>query len=110
MNVDHDNCDLASVSNGETFTQLLTQYVTYAAPRLFALCQIPSGGDNESWIFAWGAAFDDSSVLFNPNGKIIGTFTSANSALDLFSRTQKLCLIWVDPAMFHQSEKSALTC
>jgi hypothetical protein len=110
MNVDHDNSDLASVGNGGTFTQLLTQYVTYAAPRRFALCQVPSGEDNESWIFAWGAAFDDSAVLFNSNGKITGKFTSANSALDLFSRTQKLCLIWVDPAMFHQSENSGLTC
>lgn len=104
MNVDHDNCDLASVDNGEKFTQLLTKYVTYAAPRMFALCQDPFREGNESSIFAWGAAFDDSTVLFNPDGKLTGTFTSANSALQLFSRTQNLCLIWVDPTICSQPE------
>jgi hypothetical protein len=104
MNVDHDNCDLASVDNGEKFTQLLTKYVTYAAPRMFALCQDPFGEDAEGWVFAWGAAFDDGAVLFSSNGKITGTFTSANSALDLFSRTQELCLIWVDPTVRSQPE------
>jgi len=104
MNVDHDNSDLASVGNGENFTQSLEQYVTYTAPRMFALCQDPFREGDEGWVFAWGAAFDDNAVLFSSNGKITGRFTSANSALQLFSRTQNLCLVWVDPTIFSQPD------
>jgi len=96
VSIDHDNHDLTLVSNNEKFTQLLTRYVFYAAPRMFALCQDPFSKDAEGWIFAWGVAFDDSAVLFNSNGKLTGKFNSADSALNLFSRTQKLRLIWVD--------------
>lgn len=104
MNVNHDNHDLASGGNNKKFTQLLTKYVTHAAPRLFALCQDPFDEDNKGWVFAWGAAFNNSAVLFRPNATLIGTFTSANSALNLFSRTQNLCLIWVDPTACSQSD------
>jgi hypothetical protein len=107
MTIDHDDHNLALVYNGEQqtladyyekFDQTLTKYVTYAAPRLFALCQDPNKHD-EGWIFAWGAAFDDSAVVFSPNKKLTGIFSSADSALDLFSRTQKLWLFWVDPTI-----------
>ena len=104
MSINHDNHDLAPVSNGDKFTQLLTKYVTYAAPRLFALCQEPWGEDAKGWIFAWGAAFEGNVVLFSPDGKLTGTFSSADSALDLFSRTQKLCLIWIDPTIYDQPD------
>lgn len=104
MSIDHDNHDPASVNNSEKFSQLLTKYITYAAPRVFALCQDPWGEDAEGWVFAWGAAFDDSAVVFSPNGKLAGTFDSADSALDLFSRTQDLCLIWVDPTIYDQPD------
>jgi hypothetical protein len=112
MTVDHDD-DLAPASNREQqtlanyyekFSQLLTKYVTYAAPRLFALCQDPFDEDSEGWVFAWGAAFDDHAVVFSPNGKLAGTFNSADSALDLFSRTQDLCLVWTDPTIFDESD------
>lgn len=102
MNADHDDRDPAPVSISEEFIQLLTQYVTYAAPRLFALCQDPFRKGNQGWIFAWGAAFDDSALLFSPNGKFTGTFSSADTALTLFSRTQKLRLIWADPTLCDQ--------
>jgi hypothetical protein len=104
MSIDHDNRDLAPVGNREKFAQLLTKYVTYEAPRLFALCQEPWGQDTKGWIFAWGAAFEDNAVLFSPDGKLAGVFTSADSALNLFSRTQKLCLIWVDPTIYDQPD------
>jgi len=117
MTVDHgDDHNLAPANSGERqtlanyyekFNRLLTKYVTYAAPRLFALCQDPFREDAEDWVFAWGAAFDDSAALFSPNGKFTGTFGSADSALDLFSRTQDLCLIWVDPTICDQSDAIA---
>ena len=115
MSVDHDDDHtLAPATNGEQqqaladyyekFDQLLTKYVTYAAPRLFALCQDPFREDAEGWVFAWGAAFDDRAVVFSPDGKITGIFNSADSALDLFSRTQYLYLVWTDPTIFDQSD------
>jgi hypothetical protein len=104
MNADRNNHNPALVSNNEEFSQLLTKYITYAAPRLFALCQDPFREGNKDWVFAWGAAFDDNAVLFSPDGKLTGIFTSADSALHLFSRTQKLCLVWVDPTMCDQSD------
>ena len=114
MTVDHDDDhNLAPVNNEEqqtlanyheTFSQLLTKYVTYAAPRLFALCQDPFDEDAEGWVFAWGAAFDDRAVVFSPNGKLTGIFNSADSALDLFSRTKDLCLVWTDPTIYDQSD------
>ncbi|MBV9011217.1 MAG: hypothetical protein JO272_04070 [Pseudonocardiales bacterium] len=102
MNAEHDSHDAASVSSSEEFIQLLTKYVTYAAPHLFALFQDPFREGNEGWVFAWGAAFDDSAVLFSPEGKFTGTFSSADTALKLFSHTQNLCLIWADPALCDQ--------
>jgi hypothetical protein len=102
--MDHTSENQAPLNYNEAFAKLLTKYVTYAAPRLFALCQDPFDEDAEGWVFAWGAAFDDSAVLFSPNGKFTGTFNSADSALDLFSHTQDLCLVWVDPTMCDQSD------
>ncbi len=107
MGIDHDNHDLASGDNGENFTQLLTKYVTLATPRLFALCQDPWGEDPEGWVFAWGAALDDSAVLFSPNGKLIGTFNSADSALRILRRIKGLCLIWVDHTLCDQPDTIA---
>jgi hypothetical protein len=114
MTVDHaDDHNLAPANNGEQqtlanyyekFDQLLTKYVTYAAPRQFALCQDPFREDAEGWVFAWGAAFDDRAVVFSPDGKLTGTFNSADSALDLFSRTQDLYLVWVDPTMYDKPD------
>jgi hypothetical protein len=104
MDIDHDNHDLAHVSNREKFTKLLTKYVTYAAPRVFALCQEPWGEDTKGWIFSWGAAFEDNAVLFSSDGKLAGICTSADSALDLFSRTQDLRLVWVDPTIYDQPD------
>jgi hypothetical protein len=69
-----------------------------AVPRLFALCR-EYCEDNEDWLFAWGAALTDSAVLFGPNGKIIGTSNTANSALNLFSRIEDLRLVWIDPTI-----------
>ena len=104
MNTDHDNHDLAPASTSEKCIQLLTKYITHTAPRLFALCQDPWHEDTKGWVFAWGATFDDSTVVFSPNGKITGTFDSADSALNLFSCTQDLCLIWVDPTIYSQPD------
>jgi hypothetical protein len=114
MTVDHgDDHNLAPANSGEPqtlanyyekFNQLLTKYVTYAAPRQFALCQDPFREDAEGWVFAWGAAFDDRAVVFSPDGKLTGTFNSADSALDLFSRTHDLYLVWTDPTIFDQSD------
>ena len=115
MNIDHDNYDLTSANKSENrsfsncdevFTRLLTKYVNHAAPRLFALCR-ESCEDAEDWVFTWGAAFDDSAALFSPNGKLVGKFTSAYTALDLFSRTQDLRLIWIDPTVRTQSDAIA---
>jgi hypothetical protein len=79
----------------ENHVILLAKYVTHAAPRQFALCRESCEGA-EDWVFAWGAAFDDGAALFNPHGALIGTFSSADAALDLFSHVQDLHLIWVD--------------
>jgi hypothetical protein len=115
MNIDHDNHDLTPANKSENqllsnydeaFTRLLTKYVNHAAPRLFALCR-ESCEDAEDWVFAWGAAFDDSAVLFSSNGKLVGKFTSADTALDLFSRTQDLRLIWIDPTVRTQPDAIA---
>lgn len=43
-------------------------------------------------------AFDDgSAVLYRDDGRAIGTFTSAETALGLFSRCTDLRLVWIDP-------------
>ncbi len=117
MTVNHDDDhNLAPANNGEQqtlanyhekFNQLLIKYVTCAAPRLFALCQGPFGEDAEGWVFVWGAAFDDRAVVFSPKGKLAGIFNSADSALDLFSRTKDLCLVWTDPTICDQSDAIA---
>jgi hypothetical protein len=115
MNIDHDNHNLTSTNKSENqsfsnydevFTRLLTKYVNHVAPRLFALCR-QYCEDAEDWVFAWGAAFDDNAVLFNPNGKLTGTFSSADTALHLFSRTQDLCLIWPDLTPCNQPDTTA---
>jgi hypothetical protein len=102
--MDHASENQTTLSFNEKFDQLLTKYVTCAAPRLFALCQDPFDEDAEGWVFAWGAAFDDRAVVFSHNGKLAGIFNSADSALDLFSRTQDLCLVWTDPTICDQSD------
>jgi len=56
---------------------LLTQYVTYAALRMFTFCQDLFSEGGEGWIFAWDVAFDYSAALFNPSGKITGTLSRA---------------------------------
>jgi hypothetical protein len=106
MNVDHGNCSLETVdnsqnqefSNHEKFTYLLTKYVSNAAPHQFALCR-EYCQDNEDWVFMWGVAFVDSVLVFHPNGKLVGTFTSPEAALSLFSRAYDLSLVWIDPTM-----------
>jgi hypothetical protein len=87
----------------EIFTRLLTKYVTHAAPRRFVLCR-ERCEDVEDWVYAWGAALEHIAVLFRANGKIIGTFNSADSALNLFSRTEDLRLIWIDPTILSQAD------
>jgi hypothetical protein len=102
MTVAHDGHDLTPASVNEKVAQLFTKFVTLAAPRLFALCR-EYCKDDEGWVFSWGAAFDHIAVLFSPSGKITGTFNSANSALNLFSRSEDLRLVWVDPTVYNQS-------
>jgi hypothetical protein len=104
--MDHISENQTILSFKEKFDQVLTEYVTCVAPRLFALCQDPDKHAGR-WIFAWGAAFDDSAVVFSPNGKLTGAFSSADSALDMFSRTQKLWLFWVDPTICDQCNSIA---
>jgi hypothetical protein len=115
MNIDHDNHDLTSTNKSENqsfsnydevFTRLLTKHVNHVAPRLFALCR-QYCEDAEDWVFTWGAAFDDSAALFSPNGKLVGKFISADTALNLFSRTQDLRLIWIDPTLRTQPDAIA---
>jgi hypothetical protein len=116
MSVDHDNHDLEPAGNSEdqavpedyeeVLTKLLTKYANLAAPRLFALCR-ESCEDAEDWVFAWGAAFHDSAILFRSSGKLAGTFSTADNALDLFSRIEDLRLIWICPDISDQSDAIA---
>lgn len=101
MTVVHDD-HLPPLSSNE-IDQLFTKFVTDTAPRLFALCR-EYCEDDEDWLFAWGAALVDIAVLFRPNGKIIGTFNSAASALTIFSRIEDLRLVWVDPTTINQGD------
>jgi hypothetical protein len=102
MNVDRDAHKLALVNNNENqmfpnydevFTRLLAKYVNHVAPHSFVPCRRYCEGA-EGQVFTWGAAFDDDAALFNPNGKLAGTFSSADTALRLLFRTQGLCLTW----------------
>lgn len=115
MSIEHNNHGLTAATDNENqsfsnddevFMSLLVKYVNHAAPRRFALCR-ESCEDAEDWVFAWGAAFDDSAALFSPHGKLTGNFTSADTALDLFSRTQDLRLIWIDPTSGTQPDAIA---
>lgn len=116
MTIDHDDDhSLTPMDNEkrqalanyhEEFSQLLTKYVALAAPRLFALCR-EYCQDAEGWVYLWGVAFDDCAALFHPDGTIAGTSNTADSALNLFSRTEDLRLVWVDPTLCHQSDTAA---
>jgi hypothetical protein len=100
MTAIHDDHNLPPLSNKE-IDQFFTKFVTNTAPRQFALCREYSE-DDEDWLFAWGAALVHNVVLFRPNGAIIGTFSSAISALNICSPREDLRLVWVDPAISSQ--------
>jgi hypothetical protein len=102
MTVVHDDHNLPPLSNKEV-DQFFTKFVTNTAPRQFALCREYSE-DDEDWLFAWGAALVHNAVLFRPNGAIIGTFSSAISALNICSRREDLRLVWVDPTIISQAD------
>jgi hypothetical protein len=85
--MDHTSNDQRPLSYNEKFVKLLTNYVNQTAPRRFALCR-KYCFDAEDWVYAWGAALPDNAVLFRYNGKLIGTFNTAESAL-------RACLTWI---------------
>ncbi len=81
----------------EEYLAVLRDISVSCAPRRFTLCEI----DHElqdGWVYRWGIAFEDHAVLLRPTGRqVTGVFSSAESALRLFSRSRNLRLVWIDP-------------
>jgi hypothetical protein len=78
-----------------TFAGWMEELVRVAAPRVFALVEeIEDDRGRDGELIAWGFEFDDHAEVVGIDGGMRGTFTSAQSAVDLFSRRAKLHLIW----------------
>lgn len=78
-----------------TFEDWMDELVRVSAPRMFALVQETEddlGRDGE--LVAWGLAFDDHAEVVAQDSGMRGTFASARSAVELFSRNTKLHLVW----------------
>lgn len=78
------------------FNALLREIVDESAPARFALCEVVPDDEPDGWVYAWGAALADRTVIFDAAGRIIGYFRSPEAALRLFSRVCELRLVWVD--------------
>lgn len=78
----------------EEFLAALETYVAAEAPSLFALCR--EIGDREGGqVKYWGLEFDDQAGVFHVSGDMRGSFCSAESALDRFSRFEPMHLIYL---------------
>ncbi|MGP4021620.1 hypothetical protein [Saccharopolyspora sp. 5N708] len=82
-----------------TFTDWMNELVRVSEPRTFALVEeIEDRFGRDGELIAWGMQFDDHAELVGADGCMRGTFASAQSAVDLFSQTAKIHLIWHSPA------------
>ncbi|KWX00697.1 hypothetical protein LI90_1720 [Carbonactinospora thermoautotrophica] len=96
MTTHDDLTALPPVWSEEEFMAELTELAVSEAPRRFALCEV-EGERWDGWVHGWGMEFPDGAVFFAPGSRQAGVFTSAQSALVLFSRSRNLRLVWIDP-------------
>ena len=76
------------------FTAWADQLVEASAPRVFGLVEGYDEG-SEGEIIAWGMALDDRAEVVAVDGRMRGSFQSAESAHRLFALTGQLHLVWL---------------
>ncbi|NHD16926.1 MULTISPECIES: hypothetical protein [unclassified Actinopolyspora] len=88
---------LEPLGNEEEFAALVERLVLDEAPRVFALVE-EVGERADAGIVAWGMALRDRAELVAVGGGMRGSFSSAESARELFGLTRELRLVWLPEA------------
>ncbi|ABW10777.1 conserved hypothetical protein [Parafrankia sp. EAN1pec] len=88
---------LAQMRAAQDTPGFLEEFIACLAPSLFALIEqdisIVTGT-----VFAWGLHIEDCAIIVSHHGDILGTFTSAEAALQLYTRAgRRLRLVWHTP-------------
>ncbi|MFI0464491.1 hypothetical protein ACH347_10470 [Saccharopolyspora sp. 5N102] len=79
-----------------SFSEWVDELVRVSAPRVFALVEEAEDElGKDGAIVAWGLEFDDHAELVGVDGGIRGSFNSASSASQLFSRKDQVRPVWV---------------
>ncbi|MGI8307682.1 hypothetical protein [Saccharopolyspora hattusasensis] len=79
-----------------SFSEWVEELVRVSAPRVFALVEeIDDELGKDGQVVAWGMEFHDHAEVVAVEGGIRGSFRSALSAFELFSRKDPMQLVWV---------------